>query len=82
MIPGSRVRIRRLMHAGSCGHCNEGLGKAGVYDPRHPKWHGPNDTLQEAEWTSAGLRGFALPKGAAACRDSSDKTQGGWQIIQ
>ena len=53
---------KAVIHRMDCGNCNEGLGKVGGYDRRHAKRYGPYDTLQEAEWTSTGLRGVELHK--------------------
>lgn len=39
---------KAVLHVGECGHCNEGIGRVGVYDPSHAKWHGPFDTISEA----------------------------------
>ena len=53
-----------MMHVGPCGHCNDGKGKAGGYDPRHAKWHGPFKTLADAEAVSAGIKNVVLGTGA------------------
>lgn len=39
---------KAVIHHGSCGHCNEGKGRAGGYDPAHAEWHGPYGNLAEA----------------------------------
>lgn len=39
-----RVRV----HTGDCGQCNEGKGKKPSRQPSN-RWHGPFDTLTEAE---------------------------------
>lgn len=36
------------IHRGSCGHCNEGRGRAGDYDPNYAAWHGPYEDLETA----------------------------------
>jgi hypothetical protein len=51
---------KAVTHRGSCGHCNEGLGRAGGYDPQHAKWHGPFGTVADAEAFSAGLQGIIV----------------------
>lgn len=48
---------KTVTHVGSCGFCNWGKGRAGGYDPRHAKWHGPFDTLQAARTLSGSLPG-------------------------
>jgi len=51
---------KAVIHQGSCGHCNEGAGRAGGYDPRHAQWHGPFETIQEARTVSTGLHGVVV----------------------
>jgi len=48
---------KAVIHAANCGFCNDGKGRAGGYDPRHAKWHGPYETLNAARNVSAGLSG-------------------------
>jgi hypothetical protein len=48
---------KAVIHVGNCGFCNDGKGRAGGYDPRHAKWHGPYETLDLARSASAGLPG-------------------------
>jgi hypothetical protein len=36
------------LHRGSCGHCKDGRGKAGGYDPKHAKWSERFDNLESA----------------------------------
>jgi len=30
---------KAVIHRGTCGHCNDGRGRAGGYDPAHAQWH-------------------------------------------
>jgi hypothetical protein len=46
---------KAVIHRGDCRYCNQGRGRAGEYDPLHAQWHGPFETLAEAEAASAGL---------------------------
>ncbi len=39
---------KAVIHHGSCGHCKDGRGRAGGYDPAHAEWHGPFASLLEA----------------------------------
>src|SRR5215469_8736750 len=39
---------KAVIHKGSCGHCNDGNGVSGGYDPKHAKWHGPFESLAAA----------------------------------
>ena len=39
---------KAVIHIGSCAFCNEGKGRAGGYDPKHAKWHGPFDGIETA----------------------------------
>jgi hypothetical protein len=48
---------KAVIHRSSCGHCNDGAGVAGGYDPGHGQWHGPFDTLAGADAASAALGG-------------------------
>ncbi len=53
---------KAVIHDGSCGHCNQGRGRAGGYDPSHAKWHGPYETLEKAHAASAALSGVVVRK--------------------
>jgi hypothetical protein len=46
---------KAVIHKGSCGHCNEGNGLSGSYDPKHAKWHGPFESLGAAREGSTAL---------------------------
>ena len=46
---------KAVIHAGNCGFCNDGKGRAGGYDPRHGKWHGPFETVDVARSAAATL---------------------------
>jgi hypothetical protein len=48
---------KAVIHLNTCGFCNDGSGVAGGYDPRHAKWHGPFQTIQQAQSTATLLRG-------------------------
>ena len=39
---------KAVIHQGSCGHCRDGKGRAGGYDPDNAKWHGPIKDLDDA----------------------------------
>jgi len=39
---------KAVIHFGECGYCNNGVGRAGGYDPKHALWHGPYSNLQAA----------------------------------
>jgi len=39
---------KAVIHHVSCGHCKDGRGRAGGYDPAHAEWRGPFATLLEA----------------------------------
>lgn len=47
---------KAVVHIGSCGFCNNGLGLSGGSDPKHGKWHGPYETLSDAVDIQKGLR--------------------------
>ena len=51
---------KAVIHRGSCGHCKNGAGRAGGHDPGNARWHGPLETLEEAEELSAGLSGVVV----------------------
>ena len=44
----NHLHKQATIHIGSCGHCNEGRGKRGGFDPKRAEWHGPFDDLQSA----------------------------------
>lgn len=46
---------KAVLHRGTCGHCNDGRGRAGGYDPNHAKWHGPFQTIEDARSFSKSL---------------------------
>ncbi len=46
---------KAFIHRGSCGHCNDGGGVSGSYDPKHAKWHGPFESLGAAREGSTAL---------------------------
>ena len=46
---------KAVIHRGFCGYCNDGKGRAGGYDPRNAKWHGPYVTLEDAQNASKAL---------------------------
>jgi hypothetical protein len=39
---------KAVLHSAGCGFCNSGRGRAGGYDPKHGKWHGPYHELADA----------------------------------
>jgi hypothetical protein len=51
---------KAVIHRGSCGHCKEGHGKVGGYDPEHAHWHGPFSTIEEARDASDALRDVVI----------------------
>lgn len=53
---------KAVIHRGSCGHCNDGKGRAGGFDHRHAQWHGPFETLAAAQEYSHGLPGVTARK--------------------
>ena len=57
---------KAVLHVGECGHCKEGRGRAGGYDPSHAKWHGPFESLEEARREQQRLR-VDLRKECGAC---------------
>lgn len=57
---------KAVIHRGSCGHCNDGSGKAGGYNRNHAQWHGPYDTLQDARAASNALRNI-VNRSECAC---------------
>jgi len=46
---------KAVIHRGSCGHCKDGEGVAGGYDPHHAEWHGPYNDLTAARQASSAL---------------------------
>ena len=48
---------KAVIHRGTCGHCNDGRGRAGGYDTQHAQWHGPFEDLQQARDFSEALQG-------------------------
>ena len=49
---------KAVVHLGSCGFCNEGKGMSdGEYDPGHGRWHGPFETLRDAQARAKALSG-------------------------
>ena len=46
---------KAVIHHGSCGRCNEGSGRAGDDDPAHAKWHGPFESLSDAQASQQGM---------------------------
>ncbi len=46
---------KAVIHNGSCGHCNNGSGRAGGYDPKNAEWHGPYETLALVRSAQKGL---------------------------
>ena len=53
---------KAIIHSGSCGHCNDGRGRAGGYDPSHARWHGPFDSFDEAKEVRARIPGVVNRK--------------------
>ena len=53
---------KAVIHVGDCGFCNDGKGRAGGYDPRHAKWHGPYGTVKLARVASSGLPGVVVQR--------------------
>ena len=51
---------KAVIHRDTCGHCNNGHGRAGGYDPRHARWHGPYETIDLANAASQGLPGVTV----------------------
>mgnify|MGYP003665872828 CR=1 FL=1 len=39
---------KAVIHDGACAFCNDGVGRAGGYDPAHATWHGPYKSLEIA----------------------------------
>ena len=59
---------RAVIHHGSCGHCEDGQGRnKGNYDPKHGKWHGSYEDLQEAREAQKKMR-VKVRKECQICR--------------
>jgi hypothetical protein len=63
---------KAVIHRGTCGHCNEGRGRAGGYDRAHAQWHpdaGAGFATPEDAWAYArSLRGVEVTSACGHCR--------------
>ena len=58
---------KAVIHRGECGHCNQGNGVRGGYDPSHGQWHGPFETIEIAQNFSEGLPNVWIRRNCGHC---------------
>lgn len=51
---------KTVMHVASCGFCKDGQGLSGGSDPKHGRWHGPFESLVNAEKFQSHMRVEAM----------------------